>query len=132
MKHIRISKYFTLYDLIKSQTASEEGYTEQFDPSEEVISNLRDLCVHVLDRVKEQFPHMTITSGYRCPRLNEKVGGVKNSQHMTGEAADLIDIDFEELFNFIQEKPYDQLILEQDHIHVSYRFLNNRMELIIN
>ena len=32
---------------------------------------------------------MTITSAYRCPPHNEKVGGAKNSQHKLGSAADL-------------------------------------------
>lgn len=32
---------------------------------------------------------MSITSAYRCPDHNEKVGGAKNSQHKLGSAADL-------------------------------------------
>ena len=30
-----------------------------------------------------------ITSGYRCPRHNAAVGGVENSRHMRGTAADI-------------------------------------------
>lgn len=132
MESIRLSKYFTLYDLIKSPTASECGFVEQFYVPEEVIKNLEKLCKNVLDKILEKFPDMQITSGYRCKRLNKKVGGVKNSQHIKGEAADLIDINFEEMWNFIQTLEFDQLIFEQDHIHVSYRELNNRHEIIIN
>ena len=32
---------------------------------------------------------IVISSGYRCPELNAAVGGVANSQHQTGEAADI-------------------------------------------
>jgi zinc D-Ala-D-Ala carboxypeptidase len=32
---------------------------------------------------------ITITSGYRCPIYNEKVGGSENSSHIFGLAADL-------------------------------------------
>lgn len=30
-----------------------------------------------------------VTSGYRCERHNAEVGGEKNSQHLTGRAADI-------------------------------------------
>lgn len=31
-----------------------------------------------------------INSGYRCPKYNKKIGGVKNSQHLLGKAADIV------------------------------------------
>ena len=131
MESIRLSKYFTLYDLSKSPTASKCGFVEQFYVPDKVINNLKKLCENVLDKILVKFPDMQITSGYRCKRLNKKVGGVYNSQHIKGEAADLIDINFEEMWNFIQSLEFDQLILEEDHIHVSYREQNNRHEVII-
>jgi len=39
-------------------------------------------------RYKIQKP-VIITSGYRCPAYNLKVGGVKNSYHLLGMAADV-------------------------------------------
>ena len=33
---------------------------------------------------------ITINSGYRSPRYNAKIGGVKNSQHIKGKAADIV------------------------------------------
>ena len=32
---------------------------------------------------------ITINSGYRSPKHNAKIGGAKNSQHLTGKAADI-------------------------------------------
>ena len=32
---------------------------------------------------------LSVTSGYRCPKYNDKVGGVEVSQHMRSAAADL-------------------------------------------
>jgi uncharacterized protein YcbK (DUF882 family) len=32
---------------------------------------------------------ITITSGFRCSEYNRKVGGVANSRHKSGEAADI-------------------------------------------
>ncbi len=33
---------------------------------------------------------LVITSGYRCPRHNAAIGGVSNSQHLLGNAADIV------------------------------------------
>jgi hypothetical protein len=84
-----------------------------------------------------------IGSGYRCPRLNAAVGGVKNSQHMTGEAADLcIDGDMQKgkrWFEWIKQHcQFDQLIWEHNTkgtywVHVSYKANgNNRKQVIGN
>ena len=32
---------------------------------------------------------ITVNSGYRSPEYNAKIGGVKNSQHLLGKAADI-------------------------------------------
>ena len=59
-------------------------------PSLAVVSNLQYLCQQVLEplRLWADQP-VIINSGYRCSRLNQLVGGVTNSQHLTGEAADI-------------------------------------------
>jgi len=33
---------------------------------------------------------ITVNSGYRSPKYNAKIGGVKNSQHLLGNASDLM------------------------------------------
>lgn len=33
---------------------------------------------------------ITINSGYRSPKYNAKIGGVKNSQHLKGKASDIV------------------------------------------
>lgn len=46
--------------------------------------------VHTIARALEaEFNTITINSGYRSPEYNESVGGVKDSAHVTGEAADI-------------------------------------------
>jgi uncharacterized protein YcbK (DUF882 family) len=45
-----------------------------------------------------------VLSGYRCPKLNRLIGGAKNSQHITAQAADIIIPGFgvDELFEKIK------------------------------
>ena len=46
--------------------------------------------VEVLEDVRTHFKWpVIITSGYRTPKYNKKIGGVKNSQHTKGTAADI-------------------------------------------
>ena len=68
-----------------------------------------------------------VTSGFRGPTLNSRVGGSKYSQHMRGEACDWQPIggDIEESFNKlvteVREKRLNvgQLLLERGWIHIS-------------
>ena len=46
--------------------------------------------IKVLEDVRTHFEKpVIITSGYRTPEYNTKIGGVKNSQHTKGTAADI-------------------------------------------
>lgn len=59
--------------------------------------------LEVLDTIREQYGHaITVTSGVRCPAYNAKVGGVVNSEHITGEGADLLVPNSLERFYMIQ------------------------------
>lgn len=77
-------KYFTLDELTRTN--------EQVDNrvlSWNTIRNLAELSTQ-LDRLREMYGEpIVVTSGYRCQRLNEIVGGVKNSLHKYGLAADI-------------------------------------------
>lgn len=43
-----------------------------------------------LEKLREEYGALIITSGYRCPSYNASVGGVSNSAHMKGQAADFV------------------------------------------
>jgi len=82
-------KYFTISELIRSETALKHGIWN--GASQEVEDNLIALVDNVLDPLREAYGKpIRVTSGYRCPRLNRLVGGAPNSQHMRGEAADIV------------------------------------------
>lgn len=130
METIKLSEHFYLADLIQSETASRLRIKEQFNPPVAVINNLSNLCIHVLDPLKEKFSRITIKSGYRCAKLNAHVGGVPDSQHIKGQAADIGTLDNDQLFDALKVMVFDQLIRYDTFIHVSYNIFSNRNMII--
>ena len=90
---MRLSKNFTYEEFIRSSTAERMGIDNRPKTKEEekkVIESLRNLCLEVLQPLRDYVgAPVHINSGYRCKALNLAVGGVKNSQHSRGEAADI-------------------------------------------
>ena len=137
--------HFTIEEMYASDTAKRLGINNK--PSVQQMVNLVYLCAFVLEplRVAMNEP-IKIGSGFRCQQLNKAVGGVYNSQHLKGQAADLcIDGDIEKgkrWFNYIKEHlPFDQLIWEHNPktgsywVHVSFvypDFGKNRKKVINN
>ena len=91
-----LSPHFTVGEFFRSGTAIRLGIDNNPDahPGEgistaEVLENLRALCTEVLEPLRKRVGRVIVTSGYRCQELNKAVGGVWNSQHLKGEAADI-------------------------------------------
>jgi len=132
-----LSPNFSLEELVKSQTAIRKGINNT--PNAEQIENLKLLCTHVLEDIHASLGPISINSGFRCPELNEAIGGAATSQHCLGQAADieLPGTANAVLANWIAAKcDYDQLILEcytsgqptSGWVHVSYKPSGNRKE----
>ncbi len=84
----KLSQNFSLEELVASSTAKAKKIDNT--PTPEVKANLEKLCKTVLQPIRNKYGRaITITSGYRCPKLNAAIGGVKTSQHVTGCAADI-------------------------------------------
>lgn len=82
------SEFFTLSELTKSSTASK--YQIDNSPSADIVRNLQYGVDMVLDPLRRLHGKpIIITSGYRSLELNKKVGGVANSWHTQGNAADI-------------------------------------------
>ena len=131
----KLSEHFSLGEFVRSSTAQRISIDNT--PDAEVIENLRNLCTKVLEPLREHLGQpVVITSGFRSKRLNETVGGVKNSQHLRGEAADLM-VEGEKqardwirwMMDFLE---FDQLILEKKGkkvwVHVSLK--RNRQQVL--
>ena len=81
-------KYFKMKELSHSDTAVSLGIDNT--PTAAAVPLMVELIDRVLDPLREHWGlPIRITSGYRCPELNEEVGGVEDSYHMDGCAADI-------------------------------------------
>ncbi|HFE39201.1 MAG TPA: hypothetical protein ENK06_12410 [Gammaproteobacteria bacterium] len=91
IKNRKLSKNFALHEFLTSSTAQRfpEILADQYDPPENVVSNLSYLCNQCLQPIRDTFRYsIRISSGYRCEALNMKVGSTNRSQHLHGQAAD--------------------------------------------
>ena len=81
---------FTISELVKSDVAKQHGIRNMpQDP--QILDNLLLLIINVLQPLRNYVGKpIIITSGYRSKELNFKVGGVANSEHLTGCAVDFI------------------------------------------
>jgi hypothetical protein len=117
-----LSPHFQRWEFTVSDTAARRGIPNQ--PSAAEWANLKALCTHALEPAREALGRLHVTSGYRCRALNTAIGGATGSQHVNGQAADIIPYvgTLPELFKWIYRNViFDQLILEFDEwIHVSY------------
>ena len=81
-------KYFSIEEMISSATALREGIDNTPTPC--AYHLLHVLVDQLLDPIREAWGKpIIVSSGYRCKELNALVGGVKNSHHLLGCAADI-------------------------------------------
>ena len=110
---MNLSKNFTLQELTKSDTAVRKGIDN--NPNSDQIAKLQLLCENILQKVRDHFGPVVVTSGYRSPQLSVAIGSSINSQHCDAEAVDFEcpGVDNAELCDWIYENlDYDQMILE--------------------
>lgn len=132
-------KYFSLSEFVNSPTAKRLCIDNL--PTFEVVDNLNRLADY-LDGIREKLGKpILINSGYRSPMLNKAVGGVANSQHLKGLAADVVCADMESLLKVLRETGgFDQLIKEHRkgsnsfwfHVSICTRNGKPRQQVIMN
>lgn len=137
---------FTLEEMLRSANARRDNITEQYAPDQNIIDNLKNLAEHILEPLRKAInAPITISSGYRCPRLNAlTTGSSGTSQHMEGKAADCEWIVGGKNNNLNLAKevlklglPFDQMILEYGTfdepawIHLSYDAARERGMILL-
>lgn len=136
MKNFKLSEFFA------SSTADKNGIKNEpsLDERATIERNINLLVDNILDPIRDKFcAKVIITSGYRCPQVNRLVGGVNNSQHMSGCAADFHVQGFtclmirQVFLNIYDTMDFDQLIYyrSKNIIHVSYVENSNRHEAFL-
>lgn len=134
-------KYFTYLELVRTDTGLPNGPTEW-----QQVVNLQRLAFF-LDRLREYMGSAVIvTSGFRSPEVNARVGGSKTSAHLQGLAADIVpksrtQEDFKRMLAYLEPlaelKAVDQLILYRNgdmikwiHVGLKEDSLKNRGQVI--
>lgn len=117
---MQLSEHFTLEELTHSDTATKLGIKNE--PNDIEIGHLRMLCVYILEPLRQAWGSgIAISSGFRCEKLNNKVGGSKTSAHRFGYAADIVPSNgkmkdfkaFVKAYIQVNGKAFDQCIDEK-------------------
>lgn len=132
---------FTIAEMVQSNTADRLKISN--NPPASVRVHLTE-TITLLECIRAEWedycnqhglgtPAIRVSSGYRSPELNKAVGGVTNSAHIEGYAADLQPVngnqdEFEKFFatEFSHMGyAYDQIIIEKSKntrwVHVGYK-----------
>lgn len=136
---MKLTENFTMEEMCSSSIARIQGLPNS--PDHIQAGRLKRLCEEILQPVRNKFGKaIIITSGFRSERLNKAVRGSKTSQHLSGEAADIVCCNNSELWDIIcnmilqGEIKVGQLIDEKNlrWIHISLpnsRYTNQILHL---
>ena len=134
---MRLSKNFTLSEIIKSNTAKRLGIENA--PNKEHLKNMQILIRDLIQPMRNALGPIRISSGYRSPSLNRAIGGSSKSQHCKGQALDLQfwsegEMCNQKIYDWVLKEgiEFDQMINEFDFawIHISLKEKGNRKQVL--
>ena len=115
---VTLSKHFMLEEFLHL-----DKYPENI-PSMQDVVNMTYGCHQLLEPARLIIGPIVINSGFRCESVNRKVGGVSNSQHLFGQAADIRPkkpAQFRRLVDFFKSWEFtDQLLTGRGWLHISW------------
>jgi hypothetical protein len=117
----KISKYLTVGDAIKSETAIRKGIDNSLPAA--LLSNAKYIATKVYDPIKDRFPDAGCYSFFRCDKLNVAVGGSRGSFHSYAGAIDTDtpgNVHNREIFKWVIDEnvPFNQVIWEYGTLEV--------------
>lgn len=131
--NIFLTSHFSLYEMCR---VDKYGFVNA--PSSYVRDNLYQLCLF-LEQLRSQLGcAVIVTSGFRNVSVNNSVGGVLNSDHLYGLAADIRVKGFTptKLCNLIRSIPLlngqvGQVIIYPTFLHVSINRYKHKSQYLI-
>ena len=118
MNDIRLSQHFRLSEFLNS------GKYPDNIPDLQHVVNMTYGCHLLLEPARREVGPIIINSGFRNEGVNRMVGGVPNSQHKQGCAADIRPRDpkqFQRLVSFLKAHALtDQLLTGSGWLHISW------------
>ena len=100
MENTKLSNHFTLAEFLNV------GKYPDNKPTLQHVANLTYGCLMLLEPARQEVGPIIINSGFRNSRVNTLVGGVKNSQHLLGQAADI--------------RPKDPFVTPRHYVRIGY------------
>ncbi len=144
-KKTKLSEHFTLGELTKTNTGIDNV------PNEEQVNNLKRLC-RWLERLRKKWndyygegdEQLIVNSAFRSKAVNKAVGGVPDSNHLTGCAADIRCVGVEQALRYavllldisdVSREAFDELLIERSNrgaywIHFAVRPQGNRRKVM--
>ena len=131
----KLTEHFTLKEMVTSQ-----NHPDIYNvPAPAQIENLRRVCQWLEDLRRlynERYgtpakdEPLRVSSGYRSYKLNNKVGGARDSNHLIGCAADIVCRDCAQAVQYatllmevsVDRGPWDEIIIEKKFNHFWLHF----------
>ncbi len=143
---MKLTKHFSLEELTRTKVKGLDN-----TPNGEAVDNLKRLCgwLEMLrdtwnQRYGEGDDPIIINSGYRSAAVNKAVGGVSQSNHLTGCAVDIRACGLEQALRYAvilldisheSQEAFDELIIERKGysvwVHFAVRPQGNRNKVLV-
>lgn len=118
LNDVRLSPHFKLGEFLNLDKYADNT------PTMQAVANMTYGCHMILEPARQVVGPIIINSGFRNSRVNTLVGGVKNSQHLLGQAADIRPKDpeqFQRLVELLKAHDLtDQLLTGSGWLHISW------------